>query len=63
MPDTVGTIPRRVRLDLNQPAELAIRKAIKEVEKIGAHPKLTEAVILLNNAFERVADFIDLKEK
>lgn len=51
--------PRRIRLDLNVPAELAIRKAVDEVEAMGADPKLTNAVILLGEAREMVADFID----
>lgn len=55
-------IPRRNRLDLNEPAELAIRKAMDEVEKIGADPGLTEAIISLDNAFQRVADFIDAQK-
>lgn len=53
--------PRRTRLDLNTPAELAIRNAIDEVENIGADVKLTDAVNLLDQARELVADFIDNK--
>lgn len=53
-------IPRRNRLDLNTPAELAIRVAVDEVEKVGAHTLLTEAVILLGHAREKVADYVDL---
>lgn len=52
-------ILRRNRLDLNTPAELAIRLAMLEVEKIGADAKLTEAVILLGMAKDCVADFVD----
>lgn len=55
----MSTIPRRIRLDLSEPAELAIRKAVDEVEKIGADVRLTEAVNLLDKARELVADFID----
>ena len=54
--------PRRNRLDLNKPAELAIRNAMSEVEKLPADAGLTEAIISLQNAFERVADFIDDNE-
>jgi hypothetical protein len=52
-------IPRRNRLDLNEPAELAIYNAVQEVEMAGADERLTEAVILLNKAKNLVADFID----
>ena len=54
--------PRRNRLDLMTPAELAIYNASQEVEKLGADVKLTEAVILLSKARELVADFIDSKK-
>lgn len=50
---------RRQRLDKCTPAELAIYKAIEEVEKIGADIKLTDAVIKLNEARNLVADFVD----
>ena len=51
--------PRRIRIDLNEPSELLIRKAVDEIEKMGADVKLTDAVILLSRARELVADFID----
>jgi hypothetical protein len=52
-------IPSRCDLLLHTPAELAIRKAVDEVEKLGADPKLTEAANLLDMARERVADFVE----
>lgn len=52
-------IPRRVRVDLNKPAELAIRNAVEAVESMGADARLTEAVMLLDKARNCVADFID----
>ncbi len=55
--------PRRNRVDLNTPAELAIRDAILAVEKVGASVGLTEAVILLGKAKDLVADFVDGIEK
>ncbi len=54
-------IPRRARLDLNTPAELAIRAAVAEVEKVGADIGLTQAVILLGQAREFVADYVDAR--
>lgn len=52
-------IPRRVRVDLNEPAELSIRNAVEAVESMGADVRLTEAVMLLDKARNCVADFID----
>jgi hypothetical protein len=52
-------IPRRCRIDLMVPAELAIRAAVETVEEMAADVRLTEAVILLGRAQERVADFVD----
>lgn len=52
-------IPRRNRLDLNTPAELAIRNAVNEVEKVGADPRLTEVVIMLSTAHDKLADYVD----
>lgn len=50
---------RRIRVDLLTPAELAIRAAVLVVEEAGAHPLLTDAVILLQQAREKVADWVD----
>jgi hypothetical protein len=55
----MSEIRRRSRLDLNEPAELAIREAILKVEKMPADVRLTYAVIKLSEAKELVADFID----
>ncbi len=51
--------PRRIRLDLFTPAEKAIYDAAMEVEKVGADVKLTDAVILLQQARSLVADYVD----
>lgn len=56
-------IPRKSRLDLNTPAELAIRNAMTEVEKVGAAVQLTNAIIKLQEAFDLVADYEDNKEE
>jgi hypothetical protein len=52
--------PRRMCLNLMTPAELSIFNAMQEVEKAGAHPLLTDAVILLGQARDKVADFVEL---
>lgn len=56
-------IPRRNRIDHFTPAEKAIWDAIQEVEKAGANTFLTEAVILLQQAKDRVSDFVDADPK
>jgi hypothetical protein len=52
-------IPRRAQLDRLTEAELAIRRAVIEVEKVGADVRLTDAVILLGAARDSVADYVD----
>lgn len=54
-----GAPPRRIRMDLWTPAERAIYDAIQAVEEAGADPRLTDAVILLGRAKDRVADYVD----
>lgn len=56
-------IPRKSRLDLNTPAELAIRNAMAEVEKAGAAVQLTNAIIKLQEALDLVADWEDNKDE
>lgn len=56
-------VPRKNRIDLNTPAELAIRNAMTEVEKAGAAVQLTNAIIKLQEAFDLVADWEDNKDE
>lgn len=51
--------PRRCRLDMMVPAELAITKAMEAVELAGCDPWLTDAVVLLQQARNKVADYVD----
>jgi hypothetical protein len=51
--------PRRNCLDLQTPVEVAIRSAIVAVEAAGADVRLTNAVVLLQQAYDEVADLID----
>ena len=55
--------PRRIFLNKNTPAEIAIFHAMQEVERAGAHEKLTEAVTLLAKAKDAVGDYVDLMEE
>lgn len=50
---------RRIRLDLMTPAELAIHDAMLAVEGAGADALLTEAINLLQQARDKVSDFVD----
>ena len=52
-------LPRRNDVNLHSQAEKAIRQAIFEVEAAGAHPLLTDAVVCLVQAQEKVADFVE----
>lgn len=52
-------VTRRHRIDQNTPAELAIRKAMTEVENLPPSRMLTDAIESLNTAFAYVADYID----
>ena len=52
-------IPRRCRVDRWCEAELAISRAVDEVEKMPADLRLTDAVLLLGDARGKVADFVD----
>lgn len=58
----INAVPRRSRLDLNTPAELAITNAMQEVEKAGADVLLTNAINLLHQAKDFVSDFVDQKK-
>lgn len=61
MESTMDNIPRRICLDRMTPAELAIYNAVEAVERVGADILLTEAVILLQQARDKVADYVDGK--
>jgi pyridoxal biosynthesis lyase PdxS len=55
----MDTIPRRARMDRWVPAEHAIHAAIEAVERMPADVRLTDAVVLLGQAKDRVADYVD----
>lgn len=52
-------IPRRFRLYEYTPAEKAIYEAIVKVEEAGCDVRLTDAVVLLGEAKDCIADFVD----
>jgi hypothetical protein len=57
--NTETQIPRRARMDKWIPAERAIYDAAQAVEKLPANTLLTEAVVLLGQAREKVAAYVD----
>lgn len=52
-------VPRRRRMDLMTPAELACLKAISEIEGAGCDHRLTAAQMLIEQAQNLVADYVD----
>lgn len=56
----MNDIPRRCDTLRDTPAEKAIRDALSAVEGVGAHPLLTDAVVLLDQARNKVADYVDM---
>jgi hypothetical protein len=56
------SIPRRARIDLMTKEELGIFNMVGEVEKLGAHPMLTSVVVLLGEARNKLADWVDLQK-
>ena len=56
----MNDIPRRNRLDLLTPTELSLFNMVVEVESLGAHPLLTDVVILLGQARNKLADWVEL---
>lgn len=55
----MNDIPRRAYVQKWTAPERAIKDAVRAVEAAGAHPLLTDAIILLQQAFEKIADYTD----
>ena len=51
--------PRRIQMLKMVPAELAILTATDAVEEMGGDVRLTDAVVLLGKARNKVADYVD----
>jgi hypothetical protein len=54
---------RRNVIPLMEPAEKIILDAMYEVEKLPPDVKLTDAIILLKQAKDKVSDYIDERER
>jgi hypothetical protein len=55
-------IPRRIQLDKMIPEELAIYNLVQQIENLGAHPLLTDVVVLLGEARSKLADWVEWKQ-
>lgn len=55
----IERIPRRICIDLLTPPEVTLYKALQAIEEAGADPLLTDAVVLIQQAREKVAEYID----
>jgi hypothetical protein len=53
------TMPRRIRLDLATPPEVALRAALAAVEAMPADTRLTEASTHVSAAIELVGRYVD----
>lgn len=54
-------IPRRCRIDLLTPVEVELYEMVDKVELLGAHPLLTDVVVLLGQARNKLADWVELQ--
>ena len=55
----MNEIPRRAYLDRLIPAERSIYDAIQLVEALGADVRLTDVVVRLGEAKDKLADYVD----
>lgn len=61
--DILKGIPRRNRVDKMTIQEQAIHVAMYHVEEMPADPLLTDALILLQQAKDKVSDYVDYNQK
>lgn len=54
-----NNFPRKACLDKLEPAEKAIYDAMQKVEEMPADVRLTDAGVLLKQAFDKVAEYVD----
>jgi len=58
-PQMINGFPRRAMIEKMTPMERRLRDDMIMVEALGAHPRLTDAVVLLESAREAVADWVE----
>lgn len=52
-------VPRKNIISMQQPAEWKIVEAMSEIETLGADVLLTDAILLMQKAKEKVSEYID----
>ena len=55
----MSDIPRRKQYNLNTNAEIALRAAMLEIERMPADVRTTQAVLLVESARNIIADIVD----
>lgn len=58
----INGLPRRAILFQMKPEEAGLLHLTKEIERIVADTRLTDAVVLLGQAREKLGDYFDEKE-
>ena len=53
-------IPRRSRIDQMSPEEKSLFDMVGQIEALGAHPLLTDCVVLLGEARSKLSDWVDM---
>lgn len=59
VPAQVDGFPRRNRLDHLTPIETQARQLVLDIEVLGCHPLLTDAVNAVHAVREKLADWVD----
>ena len=59
MSEPAASTPRRAQLDKLSAAEIMIGVAMEAVNEAGCDPVLTEAILLLGEAKDKVANYVD----
>ncbi|HCR72171.1 MAG TPA: hypothetical protein DIW23_12055 [Anaerolineae bacterium] len=54
-------VPRRIVYELMTKEEKELFNIVGEIEKLGAHPLLTDCVVLLIDARRKLSDWVDLE--
>jgi hypothetical protein len=55
----VDGIPRRSKMECWTPAERATYDLTQQIEALGCHPLLTDAVVLLSQVRDKIADWCE----
>ena len=54
-------MPRRAYINKMTPEELEIYNLVGKIEMLGAHPLLTDVVVYLGKAREKLSDWVDAR--